>query len=130
MSKTTKTIPGPKQASPLDYSRMFSGGDAGLSAVMEANRSFLNGMSTMSEEIGRFVSTRLQEDVNATRSLMRCTTPEQAMDVQFAFAQTATRQYFEQAGRLMSLAIDIARANCAPLQVATEAAETVTKAAE
>jgi hypothetical protein len=118
MSKTTRSDPGPEQAWPFDYSHMLPNGDAGVKAVMEANRAFLDGMAAMSEEIGRFVGNRLQEDMNASRSLMACKTPEQAMNVQLTFAQTATRQYFEEAGRLMSLAMDIARKNCQPLDVA------------
>ena len=118
MSKTTRSGPGPEQAWPFDYSHMLSNGDVGVKAVMEANRAFLDGMAAMSEEIGRFVGNRLQEDMGASQSLMACKTPEQAMSVQLAFAQTATQQYFEEAGRLMALAMDIARKNCRPLDVA------------
>ena len=73
-------------------------------------------MAEISQEMMTFMSHRLQEDMEASQSLLACKTPEEAFNVQRRFAETATREYFEEARKVMELAAKVARDGWAPVE--------------
>jgi hypothetical protein len=64
---------------------------------------WLNGMTELSQEIARFTQQRLQEDAEAWMRLATCRSVEEAFACQQHFAETAMKQYFDEATRLSQL---------------------------
>lgn len=54
-------------------------------------------------ESARFVSDRLQQDLEAQRALLNCKTPVELLQVQTEFYQKAVAQYAEEAARMMKI---------------------------
>ncbi|MDA7430979.1 phasin family protein [Primorskyibacter aestuariivivens] len=52
-------------------------------------------------ESARFVSERLQQDMEAQQAMMNCKTPMELLQVQTEFYQKAVQQYTEEAARMM-----------------------------
>jgi len=93
-----------------------AGNGEGIETAMESQRAVMDGMAEIGQEVMTFMNHRLQEDMEASRSLMACTTPEEAFHVQRRFAETATREYFDEARKVMELAARIARDGWAPVE--------------
>jgi hypothetical protein len=64
---------------------------------------WLSGMTELSQEIARFTQQRLQEDAEAWMRLASCRSVEEAFACQQHFAETAMKQYFDEATRLSQL---------------------------
>ncbi|HUJ97138.1 MAG TPA: phasin family protein [Stellaceae bacterium] len=64
---------------------------------------WLSGMTELSQEIARFTQQRLQEDAEAWMQLASCRSVEEAFACQQRFAETAMKQYFDEATRLSQL---------------------------
>jgi hypothetical protein len=69
---------------------------------------WLNGMTELSQEIARFTQQRLQEDAEAWMQLASCRSVEEAFACQQRFAETAMKQYFDEATRLSQLLAGLA----------------------
>lgn len=54
-------------------------------------------------ESARFVSERLQQDIEAQQAMMNCKTPMELMQVQTEFYQKAVAHYAEEAARMMKV---------------------------
>jgi hypothetical protein len=64
---------------------------------------WLSGMTELSQEIARFTQQRLQEDAETWMRLASCRSVEEAFACQQRFAETAMKQYFDEANRLSQL---------------------------
>ena len=53
------------------------------------------------QESMRFMTDRLQQDMEAQRKMLACTTPQELMQVQSEFMQTAFAQYTQETQRMM-----------------------------
>lgn len=54
-------------------------------------------------ESARFVSARLQQDMQAQQAMLNCRTPMELVQVQTEFYQKAMTQYTEETARLMKI---------------------------
>ncbi|MBY5931368.1 phasin family protein [Tateyamaria omphalii] len=54
-------------------------------------------------ECARFAMDRVQQDFAAQRAMMACTSPADLMRLQVEYCQTATKQYADQATRMVEL---------------------------
>ncbi len=116
MPRQTRTSTTPSQEPPDPMAAFVAGSGEGIETAMESQRAVLDGMTEISQEVMTFMSHRFQEDMEASQSLMACTTPEEAFHVQRRFAETATREYFDEARKVMELAARVARDGWAPVE--------------
>lgn len=72
---------------------------AAMMAVYPAATAWLDMMS----EGARFVTDRLQQDMETQRALLACKCPEDLMRVQSEFVTTAMQQYADEATRLVRM---------------------------
>ena len=96
MARQTRTS---AQEMPSPMAAFVAGNGEGIETAMESQRAVMDGMAEISQEVMTFMSHRLQEDMEASKSLMACKTPEEAFHVQRRFAETATREYFKRRAR-------------------------------
>lgn len=111
-TKAPKELPAPAAA-------FMAGNGEGIETAMESQRAVMDGVAEIGQEVMTFMGHRLQEDMEVSRSLMACTTPEEAFHVQCRFAETATREYFDQARKVMEMAARVARDSWAPVERST-----------
>ncbi len=112
-TRTGTTTP-QETMSPMDA--MMASNSEGFETAIESQRAVLDGMAEIGQEVMTFMTRRLQEDMEVSSSLMACKTPEEAFQVQRRFAETATREYFEEARKVMELAARVARDGWAPVE--------------
>ncbi len=74
-----------------------------MAAGSQVMGQWLSGMTELSQEIARFTQQRLQEDAEAWMQLASCRSVEEAFACQQRFAETAMKQYFDEATRLSQL---------------------------
>lgn len=77
------------------------------SALSDAMKAFTPMAPAVWQEImtesARFVSERLQQDMEAQQAMMNCKTPMELMQVQTEFYQKAVARYTEEAARMMKM---------------------------
>lgn len=85
-------------------------------ALMKANEAVLRGLTTLNQEVMAFGSTRLRENVERTSCLSACASAEEAFQVNSEFLQSATREYLDEAGKLLQLTEEMNRECWAPIE--------------
>lgn len=77
--------------------------DIGISAVkaamMAVNPATAQAMMSVMAESARFLTDRLQQDLDAQKALLACKSPTELMQVQAGFMKTAMEQYMAYAVR-------------------------------
>lgn len=92
MAKPTKT---PEKTAP-DH--------AGMVAAMAAfSPAAATAWFDMVQESMRFMTERLEKDLEAQRAMLACTTPQELMQVQSDFMQKAFADYSEETRRMMEI---------------------------
>jgi phasin family protein len=112
----------------IDYQAFALASGATVKALLQASDVMMKGMMAVSQEMSEFANKRMHENMERSQSLLHCTDPSSAFGLQCDFAQKATQQYLEEAGRLMALATQLSGKCWEPLQTYTQ--ETVARAAE
>jgi len=95
---------------------------ATVNALLEAGNAMLQGWMTLSQELVEFSSARWREQFELSQRLLGCSDPNAAFDMQCELARTASRQFFDEAAKLMDFAARAARASWAPLENRTKRA--------
>jgi hypothetical protein len=95
---------------------------ATVNALLEAGNAMLQGWMTLSQELVEFSSARWREQFELSQRLLGCSDPTAAFDMQCELARTASRQFFDEAAKLMDFAARAARASWAPLENRTKRA--------
>jgi hypothetical protein len=120
--KESAAKPGEKSAERREAAER-AGGDlaalngAGIEAAFEAGEAMLRGAGSLSEELTRFASQRLQADLETGRSIMQSGNDwSQAFSVQSSFASEAMRDYLEEMTKITSLASRTTQEVWSPLQ--------------
>ena len=72
-------------------------------SMMATNPAAAKAWMDMMSEGARFVSARLQEDLEAQKAMLNCKSPTELLSLQTEFFQTAFRQYSEETMRLMQM---------------------------
>ncbi len=73
------------------------------SAVTAVAPEAIDSWQEIATEWGRFVTDRLQKDIETQRAMLDCRSPSELMKVQTEFYQTAIQQYSEETMRLMQM---------------------------
>ncbi|HZB92242.1 MAG TPA: phasin family protein [Stellaceae bacterium] len=79
---------------------------------------WLHGMSALSQEIARFTQQRLQEDADTWMKLASCRSVEEAIACQQRFAETAMKQYLDEAARVSHLLVGMTNWTAPPAAAA------------
>jgi len=95
---------------------------ATVNALLEASHAMLQGWMTLSQELVEFSSARWREQFELSQRLLGCSDPNAAFDLQCELARTASRQFFDEAAKLMDLAAKAAQSSWAPLETRTQQA--------
>ena len=111
----------------IDYRTFALASGASMNALLQASDAMMKGMMAVGQEMTEFASARIRENVERSETLMQCADPVSAFGLQCNFAQKATQQYLEEAGRLMALATQLTAKSWEPIQ--TCARETLGQAA-
>jgi hypothetical protein len=103
----------------IDYQVWAGAGGMAVNAMLKANDALMKGMMAWSQEMSDFAQARLRENAERSESLLHCTDPTAALNVQYSFASKATEQYLEEAGKLMTMAVQVGSKCWAPIQEGT-----------
>jgi hypothetical protein len=95
---------------------------ATVSALVEAGNAIMESWMKLSRELVEFSSARWHEQIELSQRLLGCSDPSAAFDMQCEMARSASRQYFDEAAKLMGLAAEVAQASWAPLETRTKQA--------
>jgi len=93
---------------------------AACTALMEGNQQmfarWMQAFIALSQEVAQFTQSRLSEDAAAWSALAACRNPEEAMECQRRIAAKATKQYYDEIGKLSQMMIRVAAEGVSPLQ--------------
>ena len=80
------------------------GGVADMTAaMMAANPALAKSWATLMNESARFLSERLQKDLDAQKALLACKTPAEVVEVQTEFFRKAMTDYSDEAQRMFKI---------------------------
>ena len=116
MARQNRTGTSTPTEPPAPMAALLASNGEGIETAMESQRAVLDGMAEIGQEMVSFMNRRFQEDMEVSKSLLACKTPEEAFNLQRRFAETATREYFEEARKVMELAARVARDGWAPVE--------------
>jgi hypothetical protein len=71
--------------------------------MMSVSPEAVESWQEIATEWGRFVTDRLQRDMETQRAMLDCRSPSELLKVQTEFYQTAIQQYSEETMRLMQM---------------------------
>ena len=78
---------------------------AAMTAMIAANPVFAKAWMDLMSEGARFMTDRLQTDLETQKALMACKTPAELMQVQADFLNTAMQQYADEATRVFDMMV-------------------------
>ena len=81
----------------------------GLEAMVRAGNVWVKGVGSLNEEVLSFSQDQLGKCMDASQSLLRCSSFEQAVSTQCDLARNALESYSREANKLFSLTAEIAR---------------------
>jgi hypothetical protein len=127
MARKTKTVGETidvATSSPMgtELSQVIGSNGNSLAAFAKASEALVTGMALIGREMMQFTTTRLQENMELCGSVLQCGDAREVFLLQCDHAKTATRQYLDQASKLMGLAAQVSERSSAPFQDATQEA--------
>jgi hypothetical protein len=81
----------------------------GMEAVMRAGDMWIKGMGSLNEEIISFSQQQMKKAVEASQSLMQCSTLDQALAAQQDIARGTLESYYRECNKILDLTGDLAR---------------------
>lgn len=100
----------------MDPQAWAGAGSTAMNALLKANDVMMQGMMAWSREMADFTHARLQEGAERSAALMQCTDPNAALALHRDFAAKATGQYLEEAGKLTTMAMQMASQCWTPIE--------------
>jgi hypothetical protein len=86
---------------------VVSGQAGAVHAVESTGHAVLEGMARVQKEVVDFVSTRIRQDMETQKELLRCRNFDELREVQTRFLKTAMDQYAAESKRLMQLGSEV-----------------------
>lgn len=106
------------------YAQFLENGRVAFDQWAKASEAMTKGFFDLSCEMARFSLERFKEDLAVCETLRGCRSQSEALDCQRRFAERATTQYLEYAGKLSGLFAEAARVGFpAPPQTTRHEAE-------
>ena len=87
-----------------------------MAAMMAVNPVFAKAWMDLVSEGARFLTDRLQTDLETQKALMACKTPADLMQVQAEFLNTAMQQYADEATRVINMTLKASKDMAEDLQ--------------
>ncbi len=89
---------------PFSLDMMMGLNGQGFDTAKDLRETTAAGMQSWNEGISRFVTARIEQDMEFMRSLMSCRSPREVTECEVAFMQKAIMQYAEQTSHMLGLA--------------------------
>ena len=93
----------------MDFSGFAPFAAQGLEAIVRAGNVWMKGVGSLNEEVLSFSQDQLGKYMDASQSLLRCSSLEQALSTQGDLARSTLETYSREANKLLSLTAQIAR---------------------
>jgi hypothetical protein len=93
---------------------------ANIAAFVRASEALWSGMAIMSQEMMQFASTRIRENMDLSGSVLQCGDPREAFRLECDFARNATKQYLDEASKLLTIAANTSQRSWAPIEELTQ----------
>jgi hypothetical protein len=103
-----------------DLAALVDSNGANIAAMVRASEALWTGMATIGQEMAQFASARLRENMDLSGSVMQCGDPREAFRLECDYARNATRQYLDEASKLMGIAAETSQRSWAPLEELTK----------
>ena len=113
---------GPAATTTPDLAALVDSNGANIAALVRASEALWTGMATIGQEMAQFASTRMRENMDLSGSVMQCGDPREAFRLECDYARNATRQYLDEANKLMGIAAETSQRSWAPLEELTREA--------
>ena len=102
-----------------DLAALVDSNGANIAALVKASEAMWTGMAAIGQEMVEFASTRLRENMDLSGSVMQCGDPREAFRLECDYARSATRQYLDEATKLLGIAADTSQRSWAPIEELT-----------
>ncbi len=102
-----------------DLAALVDSNGANITAFVKASEAMWTGMAAIGQEMAQFASTRLRENMDLSGSVMQCGDPREAFRLECDYARNATRQYLDEANKLLGIAADTSQRSWAPIEELT-----------
>jgi hypothetical protein len=109
----------PTAAAAPDVTAMVDSSGANIAAFVRASEALWTGMTAINQEMAQFVSARLRENMDLSGSVMQCGDPGEAFRLECDYARNATRQYLDEANKLLGIAAEASQRSWAPIEELT-----------
>lgn len=119
--KTTET--GNGNGSPVtapELAALVDTNGANIAAFVRASEALWSGMASISQEMMQFASTRMRENMDLSGSVLQCGDPREAFRLECDYARNATKQYLDEANKLLTIAADTSHRSWAPIEELTK----------
>ena len=103
----------------FDFGDFAKSNQDAVQAMLMANQAMMNGWTAFNQEVMAFADQRLRAELGRTESLIGCSSPEEALQLQASFVQAAGEDYLREAQKLMGMMMDISREYWAPVEEQT-----------
>jgi hypothetical protein len=100
---------------PASYTELAEFNKPTLEGILICHQNLLKGAIAVSGEITAFATARLRKNVETLEAVAKCRTVTEAVELQRGVAETATKQYYEEARKLGEMASRIAQDSWTPL---------------
>jgi hypothetical protein len=103
-----------------DLSAFVDSNGANVAAFVKASEALWTGMAAIGQEMMQFASARMRENLDLSGSVMQCGDPREAFRLECDYARNATRQYLDEANKLLTIAADTSQRSWAPIEELTK----------
>jgi hypothetical protein len=118
--KKTSEVGNGAPATASELAALVDSNGANIAAFVRASEALWSGMTSMGQEMMQFASTRLRENMDLSGSVLQCGDPREAFRLECDYARSATRQYLDEASKLLAIAADTSQRSWAPIEELTK----------
>jgi len=105
----------------MDFTPFVDANGAHLAALVKSGEAVLAGMTVIGQEVMQFATAQLRDNMALSGTVLQCGDPGEAFRLECDYARNATRQYLDQASKLLGLAATMSEKSWAPLEDLTKA---------
>lgn len=119
-SKKTMESGNGSPATAPELAALVDANGANIAAFVKASEALWSGVASMSQEMMHFASARMRENMDLSGSVLQCGDPREAFRLECDYARNATKQYLDEANKLLSIAADTSHRSWAPIEELTK----------
>lgn len=103
-----------------ELTAMLDANGAGVQAFVRSSEALWSGMAIFGQEMMQFATARMRETMDLSGSVLQCGDPREAFRIECDYARNATRQYLDEAHKLLGIAADASQRSWAPIEDLTK----------